>query len=108
MFGYVLSLVFFGYGDNLWFIFLVVIVGILVFVQFIQCIQFKNVIFVFLIGIIFGNVIDFVVLFIVYKYDVVQNLFGWVVVNFVNLLKGDFEFLYIVFFIVLFSYLYVV
>nr|WP_274677078.1 iron chelate uptake ABC transporter family permease subunit [Vibrio aestuarianus] len=42
MLGYVLSLVFFGHGDNLWLIFSVAIAGTLVFVQLIQRIQFKN------------------------------------------------------------------
>ncbi|CAH8239314.1 Petrobactin import system permease protein YclN [Vibrio aestuarianus] len=106
MLGYVLSLVFFGYGDNLWLIFSVAIAGTLVFVQLIQRIQFKNAIFVPLIGIIFGNVIDSVASFIAYKYDAVQNLSGWAVANFANLLKGDFELLYIALPIALFSYLY--
>ncbi|MDE1348093.1 iron chelate uptake ABC transporter permease subunit VctD [Vibrio aestuarianus] len=106
MLGYVLSLVFFGHGDNLWLIFSVAIAGTLVFVQLIQRIQFKNAIFVPLIGIIFGNVIDSVASFIAYKYDAVQNLSGWAVANFANLLKGDFELLYIALPIALFSYLY--
>lgn len=106
MLGYVLSLVFFGHGDNLWLIFSVAIAGTLVFVQLIQRIQFKNAIFVPLIGIIFGNVIDSVTSFIAYKYDAVQNLSGWAVANFANLLKGDFELLYIALPIALFSYLY--
>ncbi|CAH8239999.1 Petrobactin import system permease protein YclN [Vibrio aestuarianus] len=106
MLGYVLSLVFFGHGDNLWLIFSVAIVGTLVFVQLIQRIQFKNAIFVPLIGIIFGNVIDSLASFIAYKYDAVQNLSGWAVANFANLLKGDFELLYIALPIALFSYLY--
>lgn len=106
MLGYVLSLVFFGHGDNLWLIFSVAIAGTLVFVQLIQRIQFKNAIFVPLIGIIFGNVIDSVASFIAYKYDAVQNLSGWAVANFANLLKGDFELLYIALPIAIFSYLY--
>ncbi len=88
MLGYVLSLVLFGHGQNLWLIFGVSMLGTLVFVFFIQRIQFKNVIFVPLIGIIFGNVIDSLATFIAYKYDAIQNLSGWAVANFANLLKG--------------------
>ncbi|MEJ2763815.1 iron chelate uptake ABC transporter permease subunit VctD [Photobacterium sp. MCCC 1A19761] len=106
MLGYVLSLVLFGHGHNLWLIFGVAMAGTLVFVQFIQRIQFKNAIFIPLIGIIFGNVVDSAATFIAYKYDAVQNLSGWTVANFANILQGDFELLYIAVPIAIFSYLY--
>lgn len=106
MLGYVLSLVIFGDGNNLWLIFAVAMAGTLVFVQFIQRIQFKNAIFVPLVGIIFGNVVSSAATFIAYKYDAVQNLSGWTVANFANLLKGNYEMLYIAFPVAIFSYLY--
>ncbi|MBF4257760.1 ABC transporter permease [Vibrio anguillarum] len=106
MLGYVLSLVFFGHGESLWLIFSVSIAGTLLFVQLIQRVQFKNVIFVPLIGIIFGNVVESAASFIAYKYDAIQNLSSWTVANFANLLKGDFELLYIAIPVALFSYLY--
>ncbi|NNN68280.1 iron chelate uptake ABC transporter permease subunit VctD [Vibrio sp. 3-2(1)] len=106
MLGYVLSLVFFGHGESLWLIFSVSIAGTLLFVQLIQRVQFKNAIFVPLIGIIFGNVVESAAAFIAYKYDAIQNLSSWTVANFANLLKGDFELLYIAIPVALFSYLY--
>ncbi|AVH34585.1 iron chelate uptake ABC transporter permease subunit VctD [Vibrio fluvialis] len=106
MLGYVLSLVIFGDGNNLWLIFAVAMVGTLIFVQFIQRIQFKNAIFVPLVGIIFGNVVSSAATFIAYKYDAVQNLSGWAVANFANLLKGNYELLYIAVPVAIFSYLY--
>ncbi|ODS04647.1 iron chelate uptake ABC transporter permease subunit VctD [Vibrio scophthalmi] len=105
MLGYVLSLVFFG-GQQIWLIFLVAILGTLLFVQFINRVQFKNAIFVPLIGIIFGNVVDSLATFVAYKYDALQNLSGWTVANFANLLQGDYELLYIAIPITIFSYLY--
>ncbi|ANS87679.1 putative ABC transporter permease protein YclN [Vibrio scophthalmi] len=105
MLGYVLSLVFFG-GQQIWLIFLVAILGTLLFVQFINRVQFKNAIFVPLIGIIFGNVVDSLATFVAYKYDALQNLSGWTVANFANLLQGDYELLYIAIPIAIFSYLY--
>ncbi|OQQ11232.1 iron ABC transporter [Vibrio anguillarum] len=108
MLGYVLSLVFFGHGESLWLIFSVSIAGTLLFVQLIQRVQFKNAIFVPLIGIIFGNVVESAASFIAYKYDAIQNLSSWTVANFANLLKGDFELLYIAIPVALFSYLYAV
>lgn len=105
MLGYILSLVFFG-AEHVWLIFLVSILGTLLFVHFIHRVQFKNAIFVPLIGIIFGNVVDSMATFVAYKYDLLQNLSGWSVANFANLLKGDYELLYIAIPIALFSYLY--
>lgn len=106
MLGYVLSLVIFGDGNQLWLIFLVAMAGTLVFVQFIQRVQFKNAVFVPLIGIIFGNVVHSLASFIAYKYDAIQNLSGWAVANFANLLQGDYELLYIALPVAVFSYLY--
>lgn len=50
MLGYVLSLVFLGHGDSLLLIFGMAIAGTLLFIQFIHRIQFKNAIYVPLIG----------------------------------------------------------
>lgn len=104
--GYVLSLVFFGDANNLWVIFSVAMLGTFIFVQFIQRIQFKNAVFVPLIGIIFGNVVSSAATFIAYKYDALQNISGWMVANFANLLAGNFELLYIAVPVAVISYLY--
>lgn len=106
MLGYVLSLVLFGNGQQLWLIFSVSMAGTLLFVQFINRVQFKNAIFVPLIGIIFGNVINSLATFIAYKYDALQNLSSWTIANFANLLQGDFELLYIAIPVAILSYLY--
>ena len=106
MLGYVMSVVFFGNGEQLWLVFAVSILGTLVFIQFIQRIQFKSVVFVPLDGIIFGNVVDAVTTFIAYKYDALQSLSAWSVANFANILRGDFELLYIAVPVALLSYLF--
>ncbi|WP_409439279.1 ABC transporter permease [Psychromonas sp. GE-S-Ul-11] len=106
MLGYMLSLLLFGNGDALWLIFLTAIIGTLVFVKLIQSIQFKNAIFVPLIGIIFGNIIQSLVTFIAYKFDALQNLSNWSLANFSNILQGDFELLYIAIPCAIITYLY--
>ncbi|MGX9416260.1 iron chelate uptake ABC transporter permease subunit VctD [Vibrio sp. RC27] len=106
MLGYVLSLIVFGNGDNVIVIFSTAMLGTFIFIQFIQRIQFKNAIFVPLIGIIFGNVVQSLATFIAYKYDVVQNLSGWGVANFADILQGEFELLYIAIPIGICGYLY--
>jgi len=106
MLGYVLSLVLFGDGNQLWLIFGMAMAGTLLFVQLINRIQFKNAVFVPLIGIIFGNVVDSLATLVAYKYDALQNLSSWTVANFANLLQGDYELLYIAIPVAIFSYLY--
>ena len=106
MLGYVLSLVIFGHGDNLLLIFGMSIIGTLIFIQFIHRVQFKNAIFVPLVGIIFGNVVSSVATFLAYKYDAVQNLSAWSVANFANILQGNYELLYIAVPISIISYWY--
>lgn len=106
MLGYVLSLVIFGHGDNLLLIFGMSIVGTLIFIQFIHRVQFKNAIYVPLIGIIFGNVVSSAATFVAYKYDAVQNLSAWTVANFANILQGNYELLYIAVPISVISYWY--
>ena len=106
MLGYVLSLVIFGHGDNLLLIFATAIGGTLLFIQFIHRIQFKNAIYVPLIGIIFGNVVSSAATFVAYKYDAVQNLSAWTVANFANILQGNYELLYIAVPISVISYWY--
>ena len=106
MLGYVLSLVFLGHGDNLLLIFGMAIAGTLLFIQFIHRIQFKNAIYVPLIGIIFGNVVSSAATFVAYKYDAVQNLSAWTVANFASILQGNYELLYIALPISVISYWY--
>ncbi|MCV5839059.1 iron chelate uptake ABC transporter family permease subunit, partial [Escherichia coli] len=59
-----------------------------------------------LVGIIFGNVIQSMTTFIAYKYDTLQSLNAWTVANFANILRGDFELLYIAVPMVILSYLF--
>ena len=106
MLGYVLSLVFLGHGDSLLLIFGMAIAGTLLFIQFIHRVQFKNAIYVPLIGIIFGNVVSSAATFIAYKYDAVQNLSAWTVANFASILQGNYELLYIALPISIISYWY--
>ncbi|EJV9311860.1 iron chelate uptake ABC transporter permease subunit VctD [Vibrio vulnificus] len=106
MLGYIVSLVFFGKGDSWLLIFSFAMGGTWLFVTFVQRIQFKNAVFIPLVGIIFGNIIDSLATFIAYRYDLLQNLSAWSVANFANLLQGDYELLYIALPVGIFSYLY--
>ncbi|PSW22018.1 siderophore ABC transporter permease [Photobacterium sanctipauli] len=98
MLGYVLGIVFFA-GANRWIslgvILIFALVGTLLFVQFLQRLQFKNAVLVPLIGIMYGNVISAMTTFIAYRYDLVQTMSAWTVANFASVLQGNYEFLYL-------------
>lgn len=72
------------------------IAGTWIFVWFIQRIQFKDVIMVPLIGIMFSNVIDGITSFLAYKFEMTQSLSSWLVGHFSMVLQGRYELVYMV------------
>lgn len=95
--GILLALVFLP-NSSLWgraaFAFVVAILGTWIFVWFIQHIQFKDVVLVPLVGIMFGNVIGGITNFIAYKYEMTQALSTWLVGHFSMVLRGRYEIVY--------------
>ena len=78
------------------FAFVFAIVGTWIFVWFIQRIQFKDVVMVPLVGIMFGNVINGVTNYFAYKYEMSQALSTWLVGHFSMILRGRYELVYLV------------
>lgn len=76
-------------------IFFFAVAGTLIFVRFLQRLQFKNAVLVPLIGIMYGNVVSALTTFIAYKYDLVQTMSSWTVANFASVLQGNYEILYL-------------
>ena len=93
-FGILLALLFMP-SSTLWsralFAFAAAILGTWVFVWFIQKIQFKDVVMVPLVGIMFGNVIGGITNYLAYKYEMTQALSSWLVGHFSLVLKGRYE-----------------
>lgn len=77
------------------FAFVSAILGTWIFVWFIQRIQYKDIVMVPLVGIMFGNVIGGVTNFLAYKYEVTQALSTWLVGHFSMVLKGRYEIVYL-------------
>lgn len=98
-FGILLALVFMP-QSTIWgralFAFVFAIVGTWIFVWFIQRIQFKDMVMVPLVGIMFGNVIGGVTSFIAYRYEMTQALSSWEVGHFSLILRGRYELVYMV------------
>lgn len=71
-------------------------IGTWIFVIFIQKIQYKDMVMVPLVGIMFGNVIGGVTNFIAYKYQMTQALSSWQVGHFSLIIRGRYELVYMV------------
>ena len=63
---------------------------------FIQRIQFKDVVMVPLVGIMFGNVIGGVTNYLAYKYEMTQALSTWLVGHFSMVIRGRYEIVWMV------------
>ena len=98
-FGILLALLFMP-KSTLWgralFAFVFAIGGTWIFVWFIQRIQFKDVIMVPLVGIMFGNVITGITNYFAYKYEMSQALSTWLVGHFSMVLRERYELVYLV------------
>lgn len=108
-FGILLALLFMS-SANLWglviFAFITAIVGTLIFVWFIQRIQFKDTIMVPLVGIMFGNVINGCINYLAYKYDMTQSISAWLVGHFSSIIRGNYEIVYLVVPLVVLAFLF--
>lgn len=97
-FGILLALLFLP-NSTLWgralFSFVFAVLGTWTFVWFIQRIQFKDVVMVPLVGIMFGNVIGGVTNYLAYKYEMTQALSSWLVGHFSLVVRGRFELVYL-------------
>lgn len=98
-FGILIALLFMP-NSTLWgrafFAFIAAILGTWIFVWFIQRIQFKDVVMVPLVGIMFGNVIGGITNYLAYKYEMTQALSTWLVGHFSMVLRGRYEIVYLV------------
>ncbi|MBR1403141.1 MAG: iron chelate uptake ABC transporter family permease subunit [Treponema sp.] len=88
------------------FAFAAALVGTWVFVLFIQRIQFKDVIMVPLVGIMFSDIIRGVTSFLAYKFDMTQSLSSWLVGHFSLVIRGKYEIVYLVVPLVILAYLF--
>lgn len=75
--------------------FIFALVGTFIFMTFLRNLKVKNVIFVPLVGIMFGNIIGSITTYIGYEFDIMQNVGAWMQGNFSMILKGNYELLYL-------------
>lgn len=108
-FGILLALLFMP-ASTIWsralFAFVCAVLGTWIFVWFIQRIQFKDVVMVPLVGIMFGNVIGGITNYLAYKYEMTQALSSWLVGHFSVVLSGNYELVWLAVPLVILAFLF--
>lgn len=71
------------------------LLGSFIFIQILGKIKLKDVIFVPLIGLMFGGIISAITTFFAYALNYIQNIQGWLQGSMANVMQGNYELLYI-------------
>lgn len=69
--------------------------GSLVFLQILRKIRLKDVIFVPLVGLMFGGIVSAGATFFAYSFNYIQSIQGWLQGSFSNIMQGNYELIYI-------------
>lgn len=107
--GIMISMLFFTnvtYTQQVLFSFAFALVGTMVFMQILDRIKFKDVIFVPLIGIMYGNILSSITTFFAYEADILQNISSWLMGSFTLVIPGRYELLYVSIPVFILAYLY--
>lgn len=86
--------------------FVFALAGTLAFLKLMKKVKFKNKIFIPLLGIMLGNIIDSITTFFAYRYDLVQNISSWLQGDFSMVIKGRYELLYLSIPLIVIAYIY--
>lgn len=70
------------------------LLGTFLFMKILERIKFKDAIFIPLVGLMFGNIVNSISTFFAYKYDLIQNMSSWLLGDFSMMIKGRYELLY--------------
>lgn len=107
--GILVSLLLFGSATTLQkmlLAFLFALLGTLLFMKILARIRFKNAVFIALVGLMLGNVIDSVTTFFAYKHDLIQSIGAWFYGDFSMIVSGRYEMMYISIPLIVIAYLY--
>jgi iron complex transport system permease protein len=80
--------------------------GTFVFMKILDRLKFKDTIFIPLVGLMFGNVINAVTTFFAYKNDLIQNISSWLQGSFSLVMSGRYELMYVSLPLLVIAYLY--
>lgn len=77
----------------------------LVYVAIIRRIQFKSVVLVPVVGLMYGSVLSAIAEFYAYRHNFLQSMQGWMLGDFSKIVQGNYEIIYLILPIVLLTYL---
>ena len=107
--GIIVSMLFFTsatYFQQILLSFAFALAGTMIFMRLLDRIKFKDVIFVPLIGIMYGNIISAVGTFFAYESDILQNVQSFFMGSFTLIVSGRYELLYVAIPAILLAYIY--
>ncbi len=107
--GIMISMLFFTnvtYTQQVIFSFAFALVGTLIFMRILDRIKFKDVIFVPLVGIMYGNILSSITTFFGYEANLLQNISSWLMGSFTLVIAGRYELLYVGIPAIILAYLY--
>jgi len=96
--GVLISMIFIGSAGiflRTAFAFVFTLLATFVFIKMLERVKYKNIIMVPLVGIMYGNVLASMTMFIAYQNDFVQNVSTWLIGDFSAVLRGRYEMIYI-------------
>jgi len=97
-FGVLVSLMVFTEASSLQKIFVsfaFALLGTFIFMKILEKIKFKDAVFIPLVGLMFGSIIDSLATFFAYKNDLIQNMTSWMQGDFSMIMSGNYELLYV-------------
>lgn len=107
--GMLIAMVFFAGASlvhKMVFAFICSLLGTFLFMGIMKQVKFRNSLFIPLIGMMLGNVVNSITSFIAYQFDLVQNISSWAQGDSTNIMKGNYELLYLSIPLVFIAFLY--
>src|SRR5690554_1580757 len=107
--GILVSVIFASQSDNfirILFAFGFTFLASIIFLKIADRIRYRNIIFIPLVGLMFGGVLNSITTFFAYKNNAVQNVNAWMVGDFSGILQGRYELIYLSIPAVFITYLY--
>jgi iron complex transport system permease protein len=86
--------------------FIFALLGTLVFMQILDRVKFKDAVFIPLVGLMLGNIINSISTFIAYQNDLIQNMSSWMQGDFSMIMTGNYELMFISIPLLIIAYLY--
>jgi len=71
------------------------LLGTFIFMKILEKIKFKDAVFIPLVGLMFGSIIDSLATFFAYKNDLIQNMTSWMQGDFSMIMSGNYELLFV-------------